>query len=124
MTDYTNPRWRVDGTTVTHNDFPGMRWLFLNESDADFWSSRRTQIADSHAARAWLAAQPKPAIKVGMRIEATLRGGVLVTGKVTSVTDCGDYITVRIGPGVTCFTDFTPAYQAANDITDWHEVTS
>ena len=124
MTDYTNPRWGVDGTTVTHDDFPGVRWLFLSESDADFWSSRRTQIADSHAARAWLAAQPKPTLKVGMRIEATLRGGVLVTGKVTSVTECNDWTVVRIGPGVTCYTDVKHESDDAMDITEWHEVTA
>ena len=122
MSDYTNERWHVDGEVVTHNDFPGMRWLFLNESDADFWSTRRTQIADSHAARAWLAAQPKPAIKVGMRIEATLRGGAVVTGEVMSITRGGDWTTVHIGPGVVGYTNIN--HKTTNDITDWHEVTA
>ena len=124
MTDYTNDRWHVDGEVVTHDDFPGMRWLFLNEIDADFWSRRRTQIADSHAARAWLAAQPMPAIKVGTRIEATLRGGAVVTGKVTGVTECGDWTMVHIGGGVTCYADVNPKYRGEGDITDWHEVTA
>ena len=124
MTDHTNDRWHVDGEVVTHDDFPGMRWLFLSESDADFWSSRRTQIADSHAARAWLAAQPKPTIKVGMRIEATLRGGAVVTGEVTSVVECANWTMVYIGLGVICYTDSKMAPDDDNDITDWHEVTA
>ena len=123
--DYTNDRWHVDGPIVTHDDFPGSRWNVVNRDGAEDRAQLKSSLyVTTHAARAWLAAQPKPTIKAGMRVEATLRGGAVVTGKVTSVTDCGDYITVRIGPGVTCFTDFTPAYQAANDITDWHEVTA
>ena len=124
MTDYTNERWHVDGATVTHDDFPGTRWLFLNESNADFWNRRGRQIAESHAARAWLAAQPKPTIKVGMRIAATLRGGAVVTGEVTSVLDCGNWTTVHVGPGATCYADGKSNYEGASDIASWREVTA
>ena len=78
----------------------------------------------THAARAWLAAQPKPVPEVGMRIEATLRGGAVVTGKVTRVIECGDWTMVDIGPGVTCYTDVKHEAGDAMDITAWHEVTA
>ena len=58
-----------------------------------------------------------------MRIEATLRGGAVVTGEVTSVTECGAWTMVYIGPGVTCYIDVKAESVAAADITDWHEVT-
>jgi len=124
MTDYTNDRWHVDGEGVTHDDFPGLRWSFLNESEAEFWTRGSARNVEPHAARAWLAAQPKPLPKVGMRIEATLRGGAVVTGEVTSVIESGYWTTVRIGPGVVCSIDVKLGYQAISDITDWHEVTA
>ena len=122
--DYTNERWHVDGESVTHDDFPGLRWSFLNESEAEFWNRSSARNVEPHAARAWLAAQPKPTIKVGMRIEATLRGGAVVIGEVIGATDCGDWTVFYIGPGVTCYTDVDPASDNDNDITAWHEVTS
>jgi len=123
--DYTNERWHVDGEVVTHDDFPGSQWTFHEDVEpVETWANESDGYPTAHAARAWLAAQPKPALKVGMRIEATLRGGAVVTGEVTSVTECLDWTTVRIGPGVTCYLDVKPKHEAADDITDWHEVTA
>jgi len=124
MTDYTNDRWHVDGTTVAHEDFPGMKWDLALKDNADGHASQPPNSSWTHAARAWLAAQPKPTIKVGMRIEATLRGGVVVTGEVARVIECGDWTMVDIGTGVTCYTDVKHDAGDAVDITDWHEVTA
>ena len=125
MTDYTNDRWHVDGLTVTHDDFPGLRWPMRDRADAERWESRdKNYWALAHFARAWLAAQPKPVLKAGMRIVATLRGGAVVTGEVVSVTECGDWTMVKIGAAVNCYIDVKPKYEAASDITEWHEVTS
>ena len=124
MTDYTNDRWHVDGMTVTHEDFPGMSWSLMSRANTEFLAVNGNLSSVSHAARAWLAAQPKPTIKVGMRVEVTLRGGAVVTGEVTAVTESGDWTMVHVGPGVTCYTDAKPKYEDADDITDWHEVTA
>ena len=125
MTDYTNERWHVDGATVTHDDFPGMTWSFRSEVSARCEDEKGHGVSThAHAARAWLAAQPKPVLKVGMRIVATLRGGAVVTGEVVSVTECGDWTMVKIGAAVNCYIDVKPKYEAASDITEWHEVTS
>jgi len=121
--DYTNDRWHVDGLTVTHEDMPGMAWNLALKDNANVDASRPPNSAWTHASRAWLAAQPKPTIKVGMRIEATLRGGAVVTGEVTSVIECVNLTMVHIGPGVTCYADVT-RHEAASDITKWHEATS
>ena len=122
--DYTNERWHVDGESVTHDDFPGLRWSFLNESEAEFWNRSSARNVEPHAARAWLAAQPKPVPEVGMRIEATLESGTVVTGEVTSVLDCTHWVMVVVGAGVTCYIDVKKGWEAASDITDWREVTS
>ena len=124
MTDYTNDRWHVAGTTVTHDDFPGMKWDLAFKNNAEAHASSTPNRAWTHAARAWLAAQPKPTIKVGMRIEATLRGGAVVIGEVTAVSDCGDWTVVRIGSSITCYIDVEHKYEGAGDITDWREVTA
>ena len=124
MTDYTNERWHVDGLTVTHDDFPGADWYFPNRGNTEFLAANGKLTAVSHAARAWLAAQPKPTITVGMRIEATLSGGAVVTGEVTRVTDYSNWAVVQIGGGVTCYADVTPMYRNQGDITDWREVTA
>ena len=124
MTDYTNDRWHVDGPTVTHEDFPGADWYFPNRGNTEFLAANGKLTAVSHAARAWLAAQPKPTIKVGMRIEATLRSGTVVTGEVTRVTDYSDWTVVIIGSGVICYAVVNPAADDVRDITDWHEVTA
>ena len=126
MTDYTNDRWHVNRTTVTHDDFPGMSWNFCSETEARGLSrgSGESTSARSHFARAWLAAQPKPTIKVGMRIEATLRNGTVVTGGVTGISAYSDWTMVHIGPGIACYADVDPKYEGYGDITDWHEVTS
>ena len=124
MTDYTNDRWHVDGPNVTHDDFPGAAWGLMDQGNTKFLAAHRTHVAASHAARAWLAAQPKPTIKVGMRIEATLREGAVVIGKVTSVIDCVNFTTVYIGPGIACYTDSEVDPDDDSDVTDWHEVTA
>ena len=124
MTDYTNDRWHVDGLVVTHEDFPGMNWDLALGDSAEGHASQPPNRSWTHAARAWLAAQPKPTIKVGMQIEATLRGGAVVTGEVTSVIECVNLTVVRIGPGVTCYAAVKPEYEGDDEITDWHEVTS
>jgi len=100
-----------------------MRWLFLSESDADFWSSRRTQIADSHAARAWLAAQPRPVPEVGMRVEATFHSGAVVTGVVSVVNDNPTEWYVEIG-GIGGFFRSPNGGTATRRIDSWHEVTA
>ena len=60
MSDYTNDRWHVDGLTVTHEDFPGMKWDLALMDNAEGHASQPPNSAWTHAARAWLAAQPKP----------------------------------------------------------------
>ena len=124
MTDYTNDRWHVDGLIVTHDDFPGMKWDLALKDNAEGHASQPPNSSWTHAARAWLAAQPKPVPEVGMRIEATLRGGAVVTGEVTGVTECGDWTMVYIGPGVTCYANVKPQYEGDDEITAWREVTS
>ena len=123
--DYTNDRWHVDGMTVTNEDMPGYQVRFANPAQVEFY--RNTfggNMSYSHFARAWLAAQPKPVPEVGMRIEATLRGGAVVAGKVVGVITDSNWTAVYIGPGVTCYIDDRPEHADAADITDWHEVTS
>ena len=124
MTDYTNDRWHVGGLIVTHKDFPGMNWDLALGDNAEGHASQPPNRSWTHAARAWLAAQPKPALKVGMRIEATLGNGTVVSGEVTSVLDCTDWTMVEIGAGVNCYANVKAGYEAASDITKWHEVTS
>jgi len=123
--DYTNDRWHVNRTTVTHDDFPGMSWNFCSETEARGLSrgSGESTSARSHFARAWLAAQPKPAIKVGMRIEATLRGGAVVTGVVDSVSQLATCSVVVLG-GARFFLETDPESVYQLDILSWHEVTS
>jgi len=124
MTDYTNERWHVDGLTVTHDDMPGMKWDLALKDNADGHASQPPNSSWTHAARAWLAAQPKPMPKVGMRIEATLRGGAVVTGEVARALECDDWTMVKIGPGVNCYVDVKAGPEDASDVTAWHEVTS
>ena len=120
MTDYTNERWHVDGATVTHDDFPGMTWGLMSRGNAGLLAAKGTHLAASHATLAWLAAQPKPAIKAGMRIEATLRGGAVVTGEVTEASNQFLYIGY-----ILMFRDFgLPANTHPYDVMSWHEVTS
>ena len=124
-TDYTNPRWHVEGPNVTHEDIPGMIWVIHDRTYGEHWASRDGNVwVLAHAARAWLAAQPKPTIKKGMRIEATLRGGAVLTGEVTRVTDYSNWAVVQIGGGVTCYADVKHYADDAMDITAWHEVTA
>ena len=124
MSDYTNDRWHVDGLTVTHEDLPGMRFEFGRNPSAERNAKDDPVSIWTHAARAWLAAQPKPTIKVGMRIEATLRGGAVVTGEVARVNECVNLTMVEIGSGITCYTDVKHESDDAMDITEWHEVTA
>ena len=124
MTDYKNDRWHVDGAIVRHDDFPGYAQAFTNEALTSEWAAGAGGNPREHFARAWLAAQPKPTIEVGMRIEATLRGGAVVTGEVATVTDCGNWTTVYVGPGVVCYADARVGPKDARDITAWHEVTA
>lgn len=126
MTDYTNDRWHVNGLYVTHDDFLGMGWRFASSDEARERGEhgRNSVHSMTHAARAWLAAQPKPTIRVGMRIEATLRGGAVVTGEVVAVTDCGNWTMIQVGPGVTCYIDVNLEYADSSDIIDWHGVTA
>jgi len=115
----------VDGTIVTHDDFPGSRWNVVNRDGAEDWAQLKNSFyATTHAARAWLAAQPKPTLKKGMRVEATLRGGAVVTGEVTRVNECVNLTMVNIGSGITCYTDVKHYADDAMDITAWHEVTA
>ena len=120
-TDYTNPRWHVEGPNVTHEDIPGMIWVIHDRTDGEYWASRAGNVwMHAHAARAWLAAQPKPLPKVGMRIEATLRGGAVVTGEVTEASNQFLYIGY-----ILMFRDFgLPANTHPYDVMSWHEVTS
>ena len=122
MTDYTNDRWHVHGAWVTHDDLPYLTYHFDTRGDAEhravFGSAPGT-----HFARAWLAAQPKPTIKAGMRIEATLRGGAVVSGVVDSVSQLTTCSGIIIG-GVRLFLETGPESVYQLDILTWHEVTS
>ena len=124
MTDYTNGRWHVDGAGVTHDDFPEVVWTFRGGRATTQLAEDTHMSPGTHAARAWLAAQPKPTIKKGMRIEATLRGGAVLTGEVTRVNECVNLTMVNIGSGITCYTDVKHYADDAMDITAWHEVTA
>ena len=129
MTDYTNDRWHVNRTTVTHDDFPGMSWNFCSETDARGLSrgSGESTSARSHFARAWLAAQPKlePALKAGMLVEVTLRGGAAVSGGVTEAhtNAMGQLRYVEVG-GVRCVLELvlgTGRTPRDTDIISWHQ---
>ena len=124
MTDHTNDRWHVDEMAVAHEDMPDVVWTFDSRGDAVITGASFCAGVRGYAARAWLAAQPKPTIKVGMRIEATLRGGAVVTGEVTRVNECVNLTMVNIGSGITCYTDVKHYADDAMDITAWHEVTA
>ena len=121
--DYTNPRWHVDGLTVTHEDMPGMKWNLALKDNAEGHASQPPNSSWTHAARAWLAAQPKPVPEVGMRIEATLRGGAVVTGVVDSVSQLATCSVVVLG-GARFFLETDPESVYQLDILSWHEVTS
>ena len=123
MTDYTNDRWHVDGLTVTHEDFPGSQWCFASREHAEDWALlKNSNYAAAHAARAWLAAQPKPVPEVGMRIEATLRGGATVSGHVDSVSQLSTCVGFVVG-GARLFLETDPESVYELDILTWHEVT-
>ena len=122
MSDYTNDRWHVHGAEVTHDDFPRFTWQFGSREGAERQAARGSA-PDSHFACAWLAAHPKPAIKVGMRIEATLRGGAVVSGVVDSVSQLATCSGIVIG-GARLFLETDPESVYQLDILTWHEVTS
>ena len=129
MTDYTNDRWRVDGTTVTHDDLPGMRFEFGWTASAERNAKSDPVSIWTHAARAWLAAQPKPIPTVGMRIKATMRGGGVVIGTVTSSkTSSGGYVQWLVVGGIHVPFPIGPDVEkvalSAEDVLSWHEVTA
>ena len=123
MTDYTNPRWHVHGAEVTHDDFPRFTWQFGSREGAERQAARGSA-PDSHFACAWLAAQPKPVPEEGMRIEATLRGGAVVSGLVTNTASKGESLQVHIGGLVIWALSAKSMGEQGTDILTWHEVAS
>ena len=123
MSDYTNPRWHVRGAEVTHDDFPRFTWQFGSREGAERQAARGSA-PDSHFACAWLAAHPKPVPEVGMRIEATLRGGAVVSGRVTSTAPMGKSLEVMVGGLCLWALSAKSIGEQGTDITDWHEVTA
>jgi len=129
MTDYTNDRWHVDGGVVTHDDLPGVRFEFGEKFSAKRNARGGAAAIWTHAARAWLAAQPKPAPEVGMRIKATMRGGGVVIGTVTSSkTSSGGYLQWLVVGGIHVPFPIGPDVEkvalGAEDVLSWHEVTA
>ena len=123
MSDYTNQRWTVRGRLVNHSDFPGDGWGFADEARAKEIAELGYSVA-SHAARAWLAAQPKPVPEVGMRIAATLRSEAVVSGRVTSATTIGNTVRVIVGGVAIWAVSAKSMGEHEADILDWHEVTA
>ena len=119
--DYTNPRWNVDGLTVTHNDFPGMKWNLALKDNAKGHASQPPNSSWTHAARAWIAAQPKPVPELGMTIHAELRGGATISGRVTEVSPREVGYTDIIVSGVNLFIDHGVGADSLIDVVKWHE---
>ena len=124
MSDYTNDRWHVDGPTVTHEDLPGMRFEFGWNPSAERNAKSDPVSIWTHAARAWLAAQPKPAPKVGMRIEATLKNGTVVRGGVAATNTYEGWTSITFAALGSVYLRHDGSVIDYDDLTSWHEVTA
>ena len=124
MTDYTNDRWTVNGLIVTHKDFPGMNWDLALGDNAEGHASQPPNRSWTHAARAWLAAQPKPAPKVGMRIEATLKNGTVVRGGVAATNTYEGWTSITFAALGSVYLRHDGSVIDYDDLTSWHEVTA